>query len=305
MARRLLMSLGMRSFVISMMWLVAAACGRNAADAPLPERPTAAQFQPTAFTVEVHGHGRPVIFIAGLGCPGGLWRDTVAHLAGVESHVLTLAGFAGNPAIDGPLVATARRELARYVRERRLERPVIIGHSLGGFLAYWLAATEPDLIGPTIVVDSGAALGTGDHDTDAATARQLRAMWRDASDAQFAQQVHDIFGAMAARPERLAPLLDDVARSDRRAVGDAIYEQFTTDLRPLLAGIRAPVLVVLADGGLQDGLRAQAGPVPDHTVVVVPGAKHFVMLDDPDRFFSAIDGFLAAHPPRAAPIATL
>jgi pimeloyl-ACP methyl ester carboxylesterase len=293
----------MRSLALSIC-LMLAACGRSSTEAPSLVPTPAGQFQPTAFTVEVHGHGRPVIFIAGLGCPGGLWRDTVAHLTGVESHVLTLAGFAGQPAIDGPLVATTRRELARYVRDRKLDRPVVVGHSLGGFVAYWLAATEPDLIGPTIIVDSGAALGSGDHDTDEATARQLRAMWRDASDAQFAQQVHDIFGPMAARPERLAPLLDDVARSDRRALGDAIYEQFTTDLRPLLAGIRAPVLVVLADGGLQDNLRAQATSVPDHTVVVVPGAKHFVMLDDPDRFFSAIDGFLATHPARnAAPIA--
>ncbi len=52
---------------------------------------------------------------------------------------------------------------------------------------------------------------------------------------------------MAAKPERLAPMLDVVAKSDRRAIGDAIYEQFTTDLRPMLSAIRSPVLVVLAD----------------------------------------------------------
>jgi N-formylmaleamate deformylase len=284
-----------------------AACSHTTADAGPTAAPLAAaeRFQPTAFTVEVSGHGRPIIFIPGLGCPGALWRDTVAHLDGYESHVLTLAGFAGQPAIDGPLAATTRAELARYVRDRKLDHPIIVGHSMGGFIAYWLAAAEPGLVGPTIIVDSGASLGTGDTDADAETARAARALWRDASDAQFAQQVHDIFGQMTAKPDRLAPLLDSVARSDRRAIGDAIYEQFTTDLRPMLTAIRSPVLVVLADGSLKDGMRAHATRVPDHQIVVVPGAKHFVMIDDPQAFYATIDAFLAAHPTQPASVAAL
>jgi N-formylmaleamate deformylase len=299
----------MRRLLPSMttMVILLAACGRSSADVPLPDQaPAPAPFEPTAFTVEVHGHGRPIIFIPGLGCPGEVWRDTVAHLGGYETHVLTLAGFAGTQAIDGPLAATTRAQLAHYVRDRKLDHPVIVGHSLGGFIAYWLAAAEPGLIGPTIVVDSGAALGGDDADANATAGRQARGLWRDASDAQFVQQVHDIFGQMAAKPDRLAAMLGVVAKSDRRAIGDAIYEQYTTDLRPMLSAIRSPVLVVLADGALQDGMRAHANQVPDHTVVVLAGAKHFVMLDEPERFYAALDGFLEAHPvPGAAPVASL
>src|SRR5207247_1477141 len=78
-------------------------------------------FVPTAFTVEVAGKGRPIILIPGLGCPGSVWADTVAHFSGAQTHVLTLAGFAGVTPIDKPLSATARAELAAYIRDRKLD----------------------------------------------------------------------------------------------------------------------------------------------------------------------------------------
>ena len=114
-------------------------------------------------------------------------------------------------------------------------------------------------------------------------------MGQNASDEQYAAQVHDIFSQMSADPTKLAPTLVLVAKSDRHALGDAIAEMFATDLRSELVHIRAPVLVVLADGGLQEGMRAQAQGVPDHTVIVVRGTKHFVMIDDPTGFYAAVD----------------
>lgn len=268
--------------------LTLAACDRSA-----PAASTGTDdFVPTAFSVEVTGTGRPVIFIPGLGCPGSVWKDTVAHLEGYQTHVLTLAGFAGNPRIDGPLVAQTREQLAHYIHAHRLHAPVIVGHSMGGQLAYLLAATDPDDVGALVVVDSGAALG-GDKDQGAV----VRDMWKKASDDQFMQQVRGIFGSMAVHRDRLAKYLDDIAKSDRAAIGDAVYELYGTDVRPSLPHIRSPLLAVLADGGEKDGFRRDANLVPDHTVVVVPNTGHFVMLDDPEHFQATLDGFLKEHAP--------
>lgn len=267
--------------------IVVAACG-----APVTATGRANHaFVPSAFSVEVHGRGRPVILIPGLGCPSSVWRDTVNHLRGYQTHALTLAGFAGTPRIDAPLIKTTVDELIRYIRAHHLAHPVIIGHSLGGFVAYALAARAPALVGAVVVVDAGAAGGTAEEDA----ARAARAFWRDASDAQFARRIKEQFGQMSNRPERLAPLLTEIAKSDRRAIGDAVYELAVTTVGDDLARIRAPVLVVLADGSLQHEYRRQARLIHEHQVVVLPRTGHFVMLDDPDGFLDAVDDFLEDH----------
>jgi N-formylmaleamate deformylase len=287
------------AYLVALSLGAVAACNHPAATTePNAAGDRAGSFTPTAFSVEVKGHGRPVILIPGLGCPSTVWRDTVAHLSaqpgGYETHTLTLAGFAGAPRIDEPVASTTVRELARYIRDRHLESPVIVGHSLGGVIAYWLAEDEPALVGPTIVVDSDAPAGS-----DPGSAAAARDRWSRASDDQFAQQVKEGFSQMSAKPARLESVIAEVAKSDRRAMGDAVYETSTVNVRARLDRIQAPVLLVLADGGLQDQFRDSGAKVRNREVVVVPNAKHFVMIDEPDRFFAAVDGFLAKHEPVA------
>lgn len=46
-----------------------------------------------------------------------------------------------------------------YIRANKLQKPIIMGHSLGGFMALWIASAEPDLVGDIIAVDSLPFLG--------------------------------------------------------------------------------------------------------------------------------------------------
>ncbi len=274
-----------------------AGCGGKSSEATLPDSEGGddepfvhrSDFQPTAFSVDVRGKGRPVIFIPGLACPGEVWDDTVERLGdGYQTHVLTLAGFGGSAPIKPPLAAKTRKDLVRYIRSRHLDRPIVVGHSLGGFVAYWLAETAPaSMLGGVVVVDAGPALANADDDD----ARRLRNMWAQSGDDELPQQIRTVYSWMTRKPDKLGVFFDQIARSDRQTIGDAIYELVTTDVRPKLGKIQIPLLLVLADGGLQNAYRRMAAPVPDHEVVVLPKTRHFVMIDDPDAFVKTLERF--------------
>lgn len=259
-----------------------------------------------SFGVSVAGAGRPVIFIPGLGCAGRIWDETLAHLGGrVEAHVLALSGFAGRPPIAEPLLPAVRDELIGYIASRRLEKPIVVGHSLGGFIAYWVAEAAPDALGGLFIVDQApsilgladAAMAERARVEIEALAKRFEAMTPEA----FAPAIAQFLAADTTRPEDAERIGAMARRSDARTVAESLRTLFFTDLRPELAKIRAPVRVLVAGadewsrGVLDSGWRAELAPIPSHELVVVDGARHYVMLDQPAAFFAALDEFLAAH----------
>lgn len=262
-----------------------------------------------SFHVDVTGKGTPVIFIPGFASSGATWDGTVAHMKGAyECHVLTLAGFAGQPAIPAPMLETVRRDLAAYIRDHKLTKPIIVGHSLGGVLALWLASTEPDLVGPLVIVDSlpflSAVMNPAATEESVKTmAESMRKMYSGPANEQSEK-----LGEMAVRPMVTKTSDFEMVRgwsksSDRGAMADAIYEMMTTDLRERLALIRSHAIVIgtwVAYKGyatreqVETNFKLQYAKLKDYRLVLTDTARHFVMLDEPEWFYRTLDEFLAS-----------
>lgn len=260
---------------------------------------------PTSFNVTVSGAGRPVIFIPGLTCDGHVWDATIAHLHGTfETHVLSLAGFSGTPAIDKPLLPTVHDELIAYIKDHHLDHPILVGHSLGGFMTYWIAETAPDLIAGGVAVDGAPFLpALMNPAATVETSAKAAAMMRDhmvGKPDEFAESVKQFYGGMILEPSKHMALIEASAKSDPKTTGEAMFFLMQTDLRGEAGKIKAPMTIIAADGNgeiprdvLEATWHAQIDSIPTHQLVVVDHSKHFVMLDQPDAFYAALDAALA------------
>lgn len=107
------------------------------------------------------GDGRTVVLLHGLGDTCATWTS-VAELLAVEHHVVAvdLPGHGASPTPDDPDAFTrdaALRDLDLLLAGVPVEhgRPVLVGHSLGGYLALAHAATRPGVVGGIVVLNTG------------------------------------------------------------------------------------------------------------------------------------------------------
>ena len=124
---------------------------------PVYAQPLAATGKVGTLKVERHGnHGQPVILIPGLEGGPWVWERTIRALQ--KDHVVyavTLAGFDGvpPPAGGGNLFDQADASLKQLIERRKIDKPVLVGHSLGGTLALRFAGEHPQMISGVVAVD--------------------------------------------------------------------------------------------------------------------------------------------------------
>lgn len=276
--------------------------------------------QPPAFSssriiVETRGRGPDIIFIPGLGSTGSAWRSTADRLDDrYRVHLVTLRGFGETDIEDnvgGGLAGPVASEIERYIREQRIDRPALIGHSLGGQIALRVAAdmgrgAGGDRIGRVMVVDSSPFFPSLiDARTTSAQVEPL---------ARLGYQALLLFGDQALKAQVASFGVDmglagdmvfqglGLQGGDRRVLAQGLYEALTVDLRPRLSQITAPVTVVYGwtrdtnsprnrlEGLYRYGFQGLAQPARFERI---EGAEHQVMIEQPQRFMAAVQLFLA------------
>jgi len=263
-----------------------------------------------AIAVEKHGaSGAPLVLIPGLAGGAWSWAETIRRLAPTHAvYVLTLAGFSGRPAVPTPLIDHVVADIARFVRDNQLDRPTIIGHSLGAFVAFRLAIAHPDLIGGLIAVDGFpvfSPLAEADAGGRAAAAKKLaQELAVGKNPAEFHAALLNFLTARMNDPVQAAQAADLAARSDPEATAEYIIEMLSADLRPELSKLTMPVLALVAENSYKRGLpepeiRAFYARVlsnaPQGSIALIRNARHFAMVDQPDVVAAAIEGFAAGR----------
>jgi pimeloyl-ACP methyl ester carboxylesterase len=288
-----------------------------AADAPAAPNRFAATITPAerfeigALLVERHGSGgRPLILIPGLASGSWAWQDTVRAFSGKQAvYVVTLPGFDGRAPLQGSVMDAARKALRELIASRKLDKPVLVGHSLGGTLAIAVAEDAPELVGGVITLD-GLPVMPGTEDTPPALraqmAGQIKARLAGVDAATFAQQQHQYMHTIGVLDMSKGDALAELSgRSNPEAVANAAADDIALDLRPGLSHITAPVLVVApffeADGaqyGMTESSKAEyykslMDGTPKLEVETISPSRHFVMFDQPQKLVDTIRSFVS------------
>jgi pimeloyl-ACP methyl ester carboxylesterase len=288
--------------------LALAACATGPAEQAAPVQQG---FTSDRISVVTRGAGPDVILIPGLSSSRDVWNTTADALDDNHRvHLVQLNGFAGAPvsgAGDGPVSAPAAEEIARYILESRLERPAVIGHSMGGTIGMMLAARHPDAVGKLMVVDMFPFMGQMFGGADATPASvapiadQIRTAMRASPQGVVSDQTRATINSMvrteSARPE----IIEHARLSNNGVTANAFHELIVTDLRPELPNIRAPLTVLyvvppnipFSAEQYATFMTASYASVPNARIVRIDESYHFIMVDQFDRFMNEVNTFLS------------
>jgi pimeloyl-ACP methyl ester carboxylesterase len=241
---------------------------------------------------ETHGAGRPLILLHGGLGSGEMFGPILPVLAG-QHQVITvdLQGHGRTADIDRPLdIRLMAEDIAALIDHLGLDRPDLVGYSLGGGVALHTAARYPEKVGRLVSASA--------HIRPDAIYPQMRAQQGQvsAAAAEFMTDtpMYRLYQKVAPRPEDFPRLLDKI--------GTAMARDF--DYAQEVGSLQVPTMIVAADadmappshyvevfklldGGLRDGgWMGEGRPAGGHALAILPGLTHYNVFSSP--LFAAV-----------------
>ncbi len=241
------------------------------------------------------GAGRPVVLLHGLAADGATWGPVARVL--VEGAEVVAPDARGHGLSSAPghghRYHDHARDVEALVRGLGLDRPVLVGHSMGGVTADVVAARARVALSGVVLVDPTfltPARQREVHESDVA-ARHAASLGR-----RDDEGVADVRARHPGRSQEVVEQLWRARRATQRAAFDVLVPP-APDYRALVRALTVPSLLVVGDtepvveADVLDEIRRLR---PEMRVEVVAGAGHGVPFDRPDRLAALVRGFLAA-----------
>ena len=249
------------------------------------------------------GAGRPLVLLHAFPLSSAMWLAQREELA-ARCRVITpdQRGFGGSPlGEDPPSLDSAADDVAQLLDRLELDRVVLGGLSMGGYVAMAFLRRHPDRVAALVLADTKASA-----DADAGKANRERIAAAVASDATSTVLVDEVLptllGSTTVASRQLA--VGRVRGLVQAAPGAAVaWAERAMAARPdsfatLQAFDRPAIVIVGAEDTLSppSDAEAMAAALPQSRLVVVPEAGHLTAVETPEAFNAAVAGFLAELP---------
>lgn len=244
------------------------------------------------------GTGRPLVLLHAFPLSSAMWLEQ-RDLLSSRCRVITpdQRGFGGSPlGEDEPSLAHCAGDVLELLDRLGLDRVVLGGLSMGGYVAMELLRRAPERVSALLLADTKAA--ADDPPARETRLRTARTVEQEGTGPLVEQLLPALLGAttlqqrsaIAGRVRALA------AAAPPAAVAWASRAMATRgDSLATLRGVDVPALVVVGEQDTLspvDAAREMAEALPRGRLVVVPQAGHLSAVEDPPAFAAAVSGFL-------------
>lgn len=231
----------------------------------------------------------PLVLIHGSGGSRLHWPPQLRRLPNYRVFGLDLPGHGDSPGEGETTIAGYVGQVVDWLDEQGIERAVLAGHSMGGAIAMTAALAKPDRVAGLILVGTGGRLRVNGEILQAA-----------ADPTRFEETVEVVitWAFSDQTPEKIVALAKMRMLETRPEIihGDFVAcNQF--DICDNLPEIRIPTLILC---GEQDRLtplkyaRHLDEEIPESTLVLIEGAGHMVMLEQPLEVAGAVEKYLGS-----------
>ncbi len=242
------------------------------------------------------GRGPRVVLLHPFPLDGRAWDGQIRALA--AEHRLLAVDFPGFGESAPPprdlKLSTVAAAIAELLRDDRAPA-AIVGLSMGGYVLLELLAQAPELVTAAVLADTRA----GPDSAEGAEGRRRFALRAETEGvAWVAPEMLPRLLRPDADPLAARTVIDRIAAATPAGVAAAQRAMASrADWRPLLPGLRLPVLVIAGARDLlippEESFR-MAAAIPGARLTVIPGAGHLANLDEPEAFNRALVSFLTA-----------
>ena len=239
----------------------------------------------------------PLVFLHGIGGAARAWRRQIAAFGDRYRAVAwDMPGYGGSLPLANVSIATLADALQDFLQKIGTQRPILVGHSIGGMIVQQWLIQHPRTAAAVVLAQTSPAFGMaeGDWQKQFIEAR-LGPLDRGETMKTLAPSLVKELVGDGPDPGGM-----DIARDCMGSVPEASYRAMILallgfDQRKALANISVPTLVL---SGSKDKnapapmMAKMATYIPSSTYVELEGAGHLVNLERPKAFDAALDQFL-------------
>jgi len=251
----------------------------------------------TELYYEAHGEGKPIVFSHGWLEDCSIWDSQVKHFA--KNYTLILYDHRGHGRSDKPKVGEGNysmhvlsNDLYALIQRLNLEKPIVIGFSMGGFAAILFALEHPDKISKLVLVGSTAKM----------TLPTSAIFFGPRGILRFLMPYKTYLRGLTEYSRFYKPskqmVDEELARASKvdKSIASECWKELTEnyDVRDKVSEIEVPTLVIV---GEKDNVNLEASrylnrEIKGSELRIIPDSGHTVMIEKPQEFNQILEEFI-------------